>query len=117
MIKKVSKNEARLRRHARVRKSISGTLENPRLCVYISNNAIYAQAIDDVAGKTLVASSTLELKLNGSNIENATKVGADIAKKCKKAKIEKVVFDRGGFLYHGKVKALAESAREAGLEF
>lgn len=112
------KREARLRRHTRVRKSISGTTEVPRLNVFRSNKAIYAQVIDDSKGVTLVSSSSLELKLqNGGNIEAAQKVGKDIAEKCKKAKINKVVFDRGGFLYHGRVAALAESAREAGLEF
>lgn len=112
------KREARIRRHARVRKNISGTSEIPRLNVFRSNKAIYAQVIDDSKGVTLVSSSSLELKLqNGGNIEAAQKVGKDIAEKCKKAKINKVVFDRGGFLYHGRVAALAESAREAGLEF
>lgn len=112
------KREARIRRHVRVRKNIFGTSEIPRLNVFRSNKAIYAQVIDDSKGVTLVSSSSLELKLqNGGNIEAAQKVGKDIAEKCKKAKINKVVFDRGGFLYHGRVAALAESAREAGLEF
>lgn len=112
------KREARLRRHTRVRKSISGTTEVPRLNVFRSNKAIYAQVIDDTKGETLVSSSTLELKIkNGGNIEAAFAVGKDIAAKCKKAKINKVVFDRGGFLYHGRVAALADAAREAGLEF
>ena len=112
------KREARIRRHVRVRKNISGTSEIPRLNVFRANKAIYAQVIDDSKGVTLVSSSSLELKLqNGGNIEAAQKVGKDIAEKCKKAKINKVVFDRGGFLYHGRVAALAESAREAGLEF
>ena len=115
----INKNtrEARLRRHARVRKTVSGTTEIPRLNVFRSNNAIYAQVIDDVKGTTLASSSTLELKIkNGGNIEAAKKVGKDIAEKCKKAKIKKVVFDRGGYLYHGRVAALADAAREAGLE-
>ena len=117
MINKNVKREARIRRHARVRKNLSGTKEMPRLCVFRSNKAIYAQVIDDVAGTTLVSSSSLELKLkNGGNVEAAKAVGKDIAEKCKKAKISKVVFDRGGNLYHGRVAALAESAREAGLE-
>ena len=112
------KREARLRRHTRVRKSISVTPEVPRLNVFRSNKAIYAQVIDDTKGETLVSSSTLELKIrNGGNIEAAAAVGKDIAEKCKKAKINKVVFDRGGFLYHGRVAALADAAREAGLEF
>ena len=117
MINKNVKREARLRRHARVRKNVSGTKEMPRLNVFRSNKAIYAQVIDDVAGKTLVSSSSLELKLeNGGNVEAAKAVGKDIAEKCKKSKINKVVFDRGGYLYHGRVAALADSAREAGLE-
>ena len=117
MINKNVKREARIRRHARVRKTISGTPEIPRLNVFRSNKAIYAQVIDDVAGTTLVSSSSLELKIkNGGNIEAAKAVGKDVAEKCKKAKINKVVFDRGGYLYHGRVAALADSAREAGLE-
>ncbi|MBQ6840822.1 MAG: 50S ribosomal protein L18 [Bacilli bacterium] len=117
MINKNVKREARIRRHARVRKSVSGTKEMPRLNVFRSNKAIYAQVIDDVAGTTLVSSSTLELKIkNGGNIEAAKAVGKDVAEKCKKAKINKVVFDRGGYLYHGRVAALADAAREAGLE-
>ena len=112
------KREARIRRHVRVRKNISGTSEAPRLCVFRSNKAIYAQVIDDTKGITLVSSSSLELKLkNGGNIEAASKVGKDIAEKCKKAKISKVVFDRGGYLYHGRVEALADAARQNGLEF
>ena len=112
------KREARLRRHTRVRKSVSGTTEVPRLNVFRSNKAIYAQVIDDTKGETLVSSSTLELKIkNCGNIEAACAVGKDIAAKCKKAKINKVVFDRGGFLYHGRVAALADAARDAGLEF
>ena len=117
MINKNIKREARIRRHARVRKNVSGTKEMPRLNVFRSNKAIYAQVIDDVAGTTLVSSSSLELKLkNGGNIEAAQAVGKDVAEKCKKAKINKVVFDRGGYLYHGRVAALADAAREAGLE-
>ena len=105
------KREARIRRHARVRKTVSGTKEMPRLNVFRSNNAIYAQVIDDVAGATLVSSSTLELKIKkGGNIEAAKAVGKDVAEKCKKAKIKKVVFDRGGYLYHGRVAALADAA-------
>ena len=117
MISKQSKNDARLIRHKRVRKNISGTPELPRLSVFRSNTGIYVQVIDDVNGKTLVSSSSRELKIkNGGNIEAAKLVGEDIAKKCKKAKINKVVFDRGGYLYHGRVSALADAAREAGLE-
>ena len=118
MIKKENKNVARLRRHARVRKTIHGTKECPRLNVFRSNNGIYVQVIDDDTSTTLVSSSTAELKIkNGGNIEAAKAVGADIAKKCKDAKIKTVVFDRGGYLYHGRVAALAEAARENGLEF
>lgn len=118
MIKKESKNDARLRRHSRIRKTLSGTKEMPRLCVFRSNNGIYVQVIDDESGTTLVSSSSIALKIkNGGNIEGAKAVGKDIAEKCKKAKITSVVFDRGGNLYHGRIKALAESARENGLEF
>ena len=120
MIKKVVRNDARQARHARVRAKLSGTKEVPRLNVFRSNNNIFAQIIDDEASVTLVSASSIdkELKLsNGGNIEAATKVGELIAKRAKKAKISKVVFDRGGYLYHGRVKALAEAARENGLEF
>ena len=118
MVSKESKNISRKRRHARVRSKISGTASCPRLCVYRSNKNIEAQIIDDVKKVTLVASSSMSLKLeNGSNIEAAGQVGADIAKKALAKKIKKVVFDRSGYLYHGRVKALAEAAREAGLEF
>lgn len=118
MIKKESKNVVRKRRHDRVRAKISGTPECPRLNVFRSNNEIFAQIIDDTKGNTLVSSSSVELKIkNGSNIEGASLVGKDIAEKAKKKKIKTVVFDRGGYLYHGRVKALAEAARENGLEF
>lgn len=120
MINKVSRNEVRKARHERVRAKISGTNETPRLNVFRSNSNIFAQIIDDEKGITLVSASSIdkELKLeNGSNSQAATKVGELIAKRAKKAKITKVVFDRGGYLYHGRVKALAEAARENGLEF
>ncbi len=118
MIKKESSNDMRIRRHKRIRKTLSGTQECPRLNVFRSNNGIYVQVIDDVSKVTLASSSSLSLKLkNGGNIDAAKKVGEDIAKKCKKLKINKIVFDRGGCLYHGRVKALAEAARENGLEF
>ena len=118
MIVKQSKNISRVRRHARVRAKVSGTAECPRLCLYRSNKNIEAQIIDDVKGMTLVSSSSMSLKLeNGGNIEAAAKVGEDIAKKALKAKITNVVFDRSGYIYHGRVKALAEAAREAGLKF
>lgn len=118
MIKKISKNVARVRRHERVRAKISGTALTPRLCVYRSNKHIEAQLIDDTKGMTLASSSSIVLKLaNGSNVEAASKVGEDIAKKALALKIETVVFDRSGYIYHGRVKALAEAAREAGLKF
>ena len=120
MIKKVSRNEMRTERHKRIRKTLSGTAEKPRLNVFKSNANINAQIIDDVKGVTLVSASTLEKELkikNGGNTEAAKIIGAEIAKRAKKAKINKVVFDRGGYLYHGRVKALADAARENGLKF
>ena len=118
MINKVSKNETRKRRHARVRAKVSGTATCPRLNVFRSNSHIFAQIIDDTNGTTLVSSSSLALKLEvGSNVEAATKVGEDVAKKALEKNITNVVFDRGGYVYHGRVKALADSAREAGLKF
>ena len=120
MIKKVSRNEMRQARHARVRNKISGTTEVPRLNVFRSNNNIFAQIIDDEKAVTLVSASSIdkELKLeNGGNVEAAKQVGALLAKRAKEAKITKVTFDRGGYLYHGRVAALAEAARENGLEF
>ena len=118
MIVKESKNVVRKRRHTRVRNKVSGTAECPRLNVFRSNTQIFAQIIDDVKGTTLVSSSSVELKIkNGGNAEGAALVGKDIAEKALKAKIKNVVFDRGGYLYHGRVKALAEAARENGLEF
>ena len=119
MIKKESRNSARLMRHERIRRKISGTAEVPRLCVFRSNKEIYVQIIDDEKQTTLVSASSLDkdLKLeNGGNIEAAKKVGKSLAEKAKKAKITKVVFDRGGYLYHGRVAALADAARENGLE-
>ena len=118
MIMKESRNDVRKRRHARVRTKISGTAECPRLNVFRSNTQIFAQIIDDVKGVTLASSSSVELKIkNGGNVEGAKLVGKDIADKAKKLKIKEVVFDRGGYLYHGRVKALADAARENGLEF
>lgn len=120
MIKKVSRNEARLARHARVRSKVSGTKDIPRLNVFRSSKHITVQIIDDETGNTLVSASSMDKDLkikNGGNVEAAKKVGESIAKKAKKAGITKVVFDRGGYLYHGRVKELAESARENGLEF
>ena len=119
MIKKESRNSARLMRHKRIRTTISGTKEVPRLSVFRSNKEIYAQIIDDEKRTTLVSASSLDksLKLkNGGNVEAAKAVGKLLAENAKKAKIKKVVFDRGGYLYHGRVKALAEAARENGLE-
>ena len=118
MLKKVSKNEERTRRHARVRTKISGTPARPRLNVFRSNAHIHAQIIDDVNGKTLVAASSVEMKLaNGGNVEAAKAVGAEVAKRALEANITEVVFDRGGYVYHGRVQALADAAREAGLKF
>ena len=120
MINKVSKNASREKRHLRIRQTLKGTAEKPRLSVFRSNSQIYAQIIDDVTGKTLCSASSLdkELKLaNGSNIAAATEVGTLVAKRALALKIESVVFDRGGYLFHGRVKALAEAARAAGLKF
>jgi len=118
MISKQDKNVSRVRRHARVRAKIFGTSEAPRLCVYRSNKNIEAQIIDDVKGTTLVASSSMALRLqNGSNIDAAKLVGKDIAEKALAKGLKKIVFDRSGYIYHGRVKALAEAAREAGLDF
>ena len=119
MVTKKDKNIARLKRHKRVRFKISGTAERPRLCVYRSNANIYAQVIDDVAGKTLASASTIEKDFEGigSNKDAAKKVGLAVAKKALDAGIENVVFDRGGYLYHGRIKELADGAREGGLKF
>ena len=118
MIRKESNNVMRKIRHTRVRNKISGTSECPRLNVFRSNSNIFAQIIDDEKQITLVSSSSVELKLNnGGNIEGAKHVGKDIEEKEKKKNITKVVFDRGGHLYHGLVESLAEAARENGLEF
>ena len=119
MISKIDRKATRERRHLRVRKKISGTAECPRLCVYRSNTNLYAQIIDDVAGVTLCSASTLEKEFNqyGGNCEAAAMVGKKIAQVCLEKGIENVVFDRGGYLYHGRVKALAEAAREGGLKF
>ena len=118
MIKLANKNAERIRRHKRVRNVVNGTPECPRLNVFRSNTNIYAQVIDDTTGKTLLSCSSLELKLeNGGNIEAAKKVGEAIAKKCLENNIESIRFDRGGYVYHGRVQALADAAREAGLKF
>ncbi|HEX6946658.1 MAG TPA: 50S ribosomal protein L18 [Acidimicrobiia bacterium] len=114
-----SRQDARGRRHRRVRKRVRGTAERPRLAVYRSNRYIYAQIIDDVRGATLVAASSMEpdLRTERLTVDTAAKVGALIGSRAKEAGIDAVVFDRGGFKYHGRVKALADAAREAGLEF
>ena len=119
MVKKTDRKMERQRRHMRVRRKISGTAERPRLCVYRSNSNIYAQIIDDVAGNTLVSASTLdkEVKTKHANKEAAKEVGALIAKRATDKKIVDVVFDRGGYIYHGVIKELAEAAREGGLKF
>ena len=119
MVSKTNRKEERERRHKRVRTKISGTAECPRLCVYRSNGNIYAQVIDDVKGVTLAQASTLdkEVKTKHANKEAAKEVGALVANRAQKANIKSVVFDRGGYIYHGVVKELAEAAREAGLEF
>ena len=117
MVSKADKNKARLKRHPRVRSKISGTAECPRLNVFRSSKNIYAQIIDDINGVTLVAASTLELEGNGGNKEAAFKVGEAIAKKAADKGITEVVFDRGGYIYHGRVKELAEGARQGGLKF
>ena len=122
MINKINKNEIRIRKHLRVRKKISGTSDCPRLCVFRSNSHMYAQIIDDVTGTTLVAASTMDKDLSianeyGGNIAAAKVVGAAVATRALAKGISKVVFDRGGYIYHGRVAALAQAAREAGLEF
>ncbi|HLQ73131.1 MAG TPA: 50S ribosomal protein L18 [Bacillota bacterium] len=120
MITKPTRNSGRKKRHGRVRTKITGTQERPRLNVYRSNKNIYAQLIDDQSGTTLVSASTVDKDLgieSAGNIDAATKVGESIAKKAQDKGLKSVVFDRGGYLYHGRVKALAEAAREAGLEF
>ena len=116
----INRRANRARVHRRIRKKISGSSERPRLAVYFSNKNVYAQLIDDASGRTLVAASTLDkaIGLRGkANVDSAAKVGEAIAQKAKGAEISSVVFDRGGFLYHGKVKALADAAREGGLQF
>jgi large subunit ribosomal protein L18 len=117
MTKKKDTLDPRQRRHRRVRKKVRGTAERPRLAVFRSNNHIYAQVIDDVAGRTIAAATTIKLGGATGNIDAAKKVGTEVAEKAKAAGVTKVVFDRGGFLYHGRVAALADAAREAGLEF
>jgi large subunit ribosomal protein L18 len=122
MINKACRNEVRHRKHDRVREKISGTPERPRLCVFRSLSHIYAQVIDDTQGKTLASASTLDAEIkdkisNGGKIESATEVGKLIARRALAKGVETVVFDRGGYIYHGRVAALAAAAREAGLKF
>lgn len=122
MIKKQSRSEVRVKKHLKIRKRFSGTAERPRLAVFRSNNHMYAQIIDDTAGHTLVSASTLQKDVKEglektNNVEAAAKLGDVIAKRALDKGIKTVVYDRGGFIYQGKVKALAEAAREAGLEF
>ena len=122
MISKESRSEVRAKKHMRIRNRFSGTAERPRLAVFRSNNHMYAQIIDDTVGNTLVSASTLEKDVKAelektNNVEAAAKLGTVIAKKALDKGINTVVFDRGGFIYQGKVKALADAAREAGLEF
>ena len=119
MIKRPNTKAQRVKRHQRVRSKVSGTAERPRLSVFRSENHIYAQIIDDVAGTTLVSASTVEkgFEGNGSNVEAAKKIGATVAERALAKGIENVVFDRGGYIFHGRVAALAEGAREGGLKF
>ncbi|OGZ26670.1 MAG: 50S ribosomal protein L18 [Candidatus Nealsonbacteria bacterium RIFOXYB1_FULL_40_15] len=113
----LKKQEKRIRRHRKIRSRISGTKKIPRLCVFRSNSHIYAQIVDDESGKTLVSASDLKVKGKKNKTLVAQEVGKDIAKKALEAKFGKIVFDRGGYKYHGRVKALAESARKEGLKF
>ena len=122
MVSKVSRAKVRIKKHDRMRNRFSGTAERPRLAVFRSNNHIYAQIIDDTVGNTLVAASTMEKEVKDSlektnNVEAAKAVGTAVAKKALEKGITTVVFDRGGFIYHGKIQALADAAREAGLQF
>jgi large subunit ribosomal protein L18 len=121
MIPDISKDKVRRRIHQRLRQRMQGSAERPRLNVYRSLNHIYAQVIDDTTGKTLVAASTTESnkggKKTGGNVASAKEIGKTIAERAKEKGVKKVVFDRGGYLYHGRIKALADAAREAGLEF
>jgi large subunit ribosomal protein L18 len=118
MITQTKRNEIRQRIHVRIRRKLAGTTERPRLNVYRSLNHIYAQLIDDQTGVTVVSASTMELKIKtGGNVASAKEVGKAVAERAVAKGVKKVVFDRGGYLYHGRIKALADAAREAGLEF
>ncbi len=113
----IEKQEKRISRHKRVRAKITGTADKPRLCVFRSNQHIYAQIIDDVLGKTILSIGDTDLKLKGKKADASKKVGKAVAEKALEKNIKEVVFDRGGYKYHGRVKALAEGAREGGLKF
>jgi large subunit ribosomal protein L18 len=117
MIKRIDRKVNRSKRHRRVRVHVAGTSQRPRLAVFRSLNHLYAQLIDDGASRTVAAASTVELKAKGNGMTQAMEVGKAIAAKAKAAGVNQAVFDRGGFLYHGRIKALADAAREAGLEF
>jgi large subunit ribosomal protein L18 len=117
MIKRTDRKVNRSKRHRRVRVHVAGTSQRPRLAVFRSLNHLYAQLIDDGASRTVAAASTVELKAKGNGMTQAMEVGKAIAAKAKAAGVNQAVFDRGGFLYHGRIKALADAAREAGLEF
>ena len=117
MIKKNDRKLSRTKRHRRVRVHVAGTQERPRLAVFRSLNHVYAQLIDDGTSRTVAAASTVALKAKGNSMAEAAQVGKEIAARAKAAGVNAVVFDRGGFLYHGRIKALADAAREAGLEF
>lgn len=118
MVRKVNRDEVRRRIHSRIRKKMSGTKDRPRLAVFRSIKHIYAQVIDDRSGRTLVSASSVEKSAaNGGNVAGASAIGKLVAERAKEKGIGAVVFDRGGFLYHGRVKALADAAREAGLQF
>ena len=117
MIKRQDRKESRAKRHRRVRVHVVGTSQRPRLAVFRSLHHLYAQLIDDGASRTLAAASTVEMKAKGNGVAQAAEVGKAIAAKAKAAGVNSIVFDRGGFLYHGRIKALADAAREAGLEF
>jgi large subunit ribosomal protein L18 len=117
VLKQFDRKVARARRHRRVRVKVTGSAQRPRLSVYRSLHHVYAQLIDDEAGRTLAAASTLTLKAGKKDVDAAAAVGRSLAEKAKEAGVSAAVFDRGGFLYHGRVKALADAAREAGLEF
>ena len=118
MVKKVNRDEVRRRIHIRIRKKLSGTADRPRLAVFRSLKHIYAQVIDDKSGRTLVSASTVEKGgADGGNVAGAKAIGKLVAERAKEKGISSVVYDRGGFLYHGRVKALADAAREAGLQF